>query len=90
MDEYGEADSQGRLDLPFMQVWESFLPKLEYRYVLREGSFYNCPHTKGTEVERVLILISQDGYSSAGICLDCLMDWVERNRSRIWKESDGS
>lgn len=86
MDEYGDIDSQGMVHLPFTQIWGNYLPKLEYRHVLRESSRFQCPHTVDGEVERVLILIHENGLGSEGICLDCLMDWVERNRSRMWED----
>ena len=53
------------------------------RYILREHEDYSCPHAEGGEVERVLLLTGGDS-NDTGICLDCLMNWVERNRERIW------
>jgi len=81
MGDYGIDNRPGEVILPFSQVWESFMPKLEYRHVLG-SKHYSCPHTEGGEVERVLIMFNES--DSTGICLDCLMEWVERNRSRIW------
>jgi len=88
MGEYGLVNGSGDVTLPFVQVWESFMPLLGYHHVLSEGSSYSCPHTEGGEVERVLVLINEGGCNSAAICLDCLMEWVERNRSRIWVAAD--
>jgi len=86
MGEYGDVnEGEGSVHLPFTQVDVEFFPKLMYGYRGYTWPDDLCPHVKDNKIERVLVLTSQDGYTGAGICLDCLMEWAERNRSRIWK-----
>ena len=89
MGDYGDVNEEEEsVHLPFSQVDRKFMPKVVYGYDYKAwGQDWldnSCPHAQGGRRARVLVLINQNGHDGSGICLDCLMEWVERNHKRIW------
>lgn len=47
---------------------------------------YTCPHIIDGVIPRVVIAYNEAQHNSTGVCLDCLLEYVEQHRGELWHD----